>query len=215
LRLDHLVYVVPDLDEAIETFASRLGVAPVVGGRHASIGTWNAILPLDAGCYLELMAVDPANLDPPSALPFGLAKLVAPGLVSWAAATSDIEEAVAAARDRGFDPGAIVDLARETPAAERLTWRLTIGRDLPGDGLAPFLIEWGSTPHPSGVSVSGCRLKAFRCVHPDPAKLRSLLALLGDSLAASLRIEHGVDPGLHASLVGPAGEMALGPAIVG
>ncbi|MGY8804381.1 MAG: VOC family protein, partial [bacterium] len=59
LRLDHLVYAVPDLTAAIASFDSALGVSPAYGGRHTGMGTHNAILPFRGDTYLELIARDP------------------------------------------------------------------------------------------------------------------------------------------------------------
>lgn len=58
LALDHLVYAVPDLASAIDEFQSRLGIAPVLAGRHEGLGTHNAILALEGETYVERMALD-------------------------------------------------------------------------------------------------------------------------------------------------------------
>ena len=44
LKLDHIVYAVPDLDEGIRNIHEKLGVMPVYGGRHLLEGTHNALL---------------------------------------------------------------------------------------------------------------------------------------------------------------------------
>lgn len=206
MLLDHLVYAVPDLQSGVEAFSERLGAAPAFGGRHASLGTHNAILPLVGGRYVELIAPDPSSPAPAGRRPFGLDDLSAPALVTWAAGTADIEADVERARDAGYDPGTVVELARETPEGERLTWRLALRPDPPGDGLVPFLIDWGSTPHPSGTREAVCSLEGFTAVHPDPEPVREVLR----ALDVSLDVEAGPAPRLRALVVGPEGRFELG-----
>lgn len=44
--LDHLVYVVPDLDAGVARFAEATGVQPVYGGAHVGLGTANYLVGL-------------------------------------------------------------------------------------------------------------------------------------------------------------------------
>lgn len=206
MLLDHLVFAVPDLKSGVDAFSERLGAAPALGGRHESVGTHNAILPVRGGSYVEVMAPDPSNPDPPLGLPFGLASLSRPRLVAWAVSTRDMDLAVKYAQNAGYDPGAVVDLSRDTPEGERLTWRLSIRREPLGDGLVPFLIDWGSTPHPSATSEAVCSIEGFRAEHPDPESVRQALR----ALDVSLDVEPGSQPRLHATLVGPGGSIELG-----
>ena len=152
LKLDHLVYAVPDLEKAIESFSHQLGCAPVFGGRHEGLGTHNAILPLEGLTYLELMAADPTLPDPDLARPFGLDLLQGPRLVTWAVRSRDIEADTKLARERGYDPGIAIEMSRKEPSGETLNWKLSLSREPLGDGLVPFVIDWGSTRHPSSVS---------------------------------------------------------------
>ena len=204
--LDHLIFGVPDLEIGVQSFAKALGARPTFGGRHESIGTHNAILPLRGGHYLELIAPDPSSPNPPLGVPWGLETLEEPRLITWAAATQDIDAAVEHAKNAGYDPGTIIDVARETPEGERLTWRLTISGDFAADGLVPFLIDWGSSPHPSGTSESLCSIEGFAAEHPDPESVQTMLGALG----ASLDIESGAAPRLRGTLVGPSGSITLG-----
>ena len=55
LRLDHVVYAVPDLDEAAVRFREEFGLDSTEGGRHERWGTANRIVPL-GDQYLELVA---------------------------------------------------------------------------------------------------------------------------------------------------------------
>ncbi len=56
LRIDHVVYVVDDLERGAAEFRDRLGLASVGGGRHPGWGTANRIVPLGRE-YIELVAV--------------------------------------------------------------------------------------------------------------------------------------------------------------
>ena len=55
LRLDHVVYAAPDLDEAEVRFREEFGLDSSEGGRHERWGTANRIVPL-GDQYLELVA---------------------------------------------------------------------------------------------------------------------------------------------------------------
>lgn len=204
-NLDHVVVGVPDLESGVQDFAKALGTTPTLGGRHESIGTHNAILPLRGGHYLELIARDPSCPNPPLGVPWGLEKLKEPRLITWAAATKDIDAAVEQAKSAGYDPGTAISVARETPEGERLSWRLTVSTRLAGDGLVPFLIDWGSSPHPSGTNEALCSIEGFTAEHPDPESVRAMLSALGASLDVGL----GAVPCLRGTFVGPHGSLTL------
>ena len=56
VELDHVLFAVPDLDEAAAQLKRRYGLGSVEGGRHPGWGTANRIVPL-ARTYIELIAV--------------------------------------------------------------------------------------------------------------------------------------------------------------
>ncbi len=205
LPLDHLVYAVPDLEVAVDELAESLGAVAIPGGRHPGLGTRNAILPLEGGCYLELIARDEEADAPRGPRPFGLDGLAAPRLVTWAARSTRLDDDVEAARDRGFDPGVIAPVDRAQPDGTRLRWRLTLREDPGAGGLVPFLIDWGEAPHPSTASAAVCRVEAFTGTHPEPAPVLEMLAALG----VALPVEAGEPAGLRASLIGPEGVVVL------
>ncbi len=203
--LDHVAYGVPDLDAACHELAERLGVRPMLGGQHRGLGTHNAILAVGEGVYLEVIAPDPNQPPPSRPRPFGLDALVDPRLVAWAARVPDIESRVERARSAGYDPGNVIKLGRELPDGGRLDWRLTFPDELDGDGLVPFLIDWGSTPHPSITAPQGCTLLSLRGEHPQPELIRPLL----QSLEVDLDVAWGLAAVLIATLMTPKGEVQL------
>jgi len=179
--LDHIVIAGPDLAELVDWFAERTGVRAAPGGAHPT-GTANALVALTVDGargpqYIELIGPNPER--PESALPptFGIASLSAPAVRAYAVHPDDIDGVVAAARDRGYDPGDVSDLSRRTPAGDLLEWRLTRGEDRRLD--VPFLIDWGTTPQPGLSDIPTIELVSFTRVEPDPAPLEAVLAALG------------------------------------
>lgn len=182
--LDHLVYGVLELEKAVSELTDRLGVAAVYGGQHDGWGTHNAIMSLGKGAYLEIIAPDPGQPAPVGGRPFGLDRLCGPRLLTWAVRVSRIEERVTKAREAGFDPGRVSSMSRKLAGGGRLSWKLTPAQSL-GDGLVPFLIEWGSSSHPAISAPSGCSLLKLRGEHPDPSLLQYPLRVLGVTLQIS------------------------------
>ncbi len=203
--LDHVAYGVPDLDAACAVLAERLGVRPMPGGQHRGLGTHNAILALGEGVYLEVIAPDPNQPLPSRPRPFELDALVDPQLVAWAAKAPDIESRVERARSAGYDPGNVIGLGRDLPDGGRLEWRLTFPDELAGDGLVPFLIDWGSTPHPSITAPQGCTLLSLRGEHPQPEVVTPLL----QALEVNLDVARGPAAILIATVMTPKGEVEL------
>ena len=97
-------------------------------------------------------------------------------------------------------------MSRALPSGGRLDWRLTRGA-LVEHGLVPFLIDWGTSPHPAPLAPAGCELLHFRAEHPDPARLRGRLNLLG--LEDVLEVSQGPLARLSAVLATPKGEVIL------
>jgi hypothetical protein len=208
LKLDHLVYAVPDLESAVDAFSRQLGNAPAFGGRHEGVGTHNAILPLAGERYVELIAADPTRPAPNQPRPFGLDTLQNSRLVTWAVRSRNIEADTTRARARGYDPGIVFEMSRKQPDGETLSWQLSLRAEPLGDGLLPFVIDWGSAQHPGLVHATdsgSCALSVFSAEHPDPQPIRDAL----DALGVELRVVSGKTPRLAARLDGPAGAIDL------
>lgn len=177
MMFDHLVYATPDLDRSIRHLAEVTGVQPVEGGRHIGRGTRNFLLGFGDRRYLEIIGRDPEQPEPDQPRPLGIDDLTAPRLVTWAARVEDIEAHVAQARGAGYDPGPIRSMSRRTPAGVLLTWRVTERYDI----VVPFLIDWGTTPHPAR-DLPVVPLTAVYAHHPEPDEARRRLAVLDADL---------------------------------
>jgi hypothetical protein len=202
--VDHLVYAVPDLAAGVAAIAALLAVAPSPGGPHPGLGTRNFLVSLGESCYLEVIGPDPEQPTPSRPRPFGLDRLPKGRLAGWAIHDSDLEGRVARSRAKGFDPGEVLPLSRQSPSG-LIEWRLTMRAEPGGDGLVPFVIDWGRTPSPALSSSRGCTLRGLRAEHPDPGAIEAML----DALGVSLDVARGAAPALVARIATPRGEVEL------
>lgn len=203
MLVDHLIYAAPDLAAAVADLEGRLGIRAHAGGKHIGLGTHNAVLALGPRTYLEIIAPDPDQPEPPVPRPFGIEGRTSGKLVGWALACDDIDRTVAEACSHGYDPGEVVDGHRVGPEGTVLRWRAA-GSDL-ADDLVPFLICWGGTEHPARSAPHGLILKSVEIEHPDPPSLAPLLMALG----ANVEVRRGQAPALVAYLSGPNGSKVL------
>jgi Glyoxalase-like domain len=203
MLIDHLVYAVPDLAAAVTDMEERFGVRARAGGQHIGLGTRNALLALGTRTYLEIIAPDPGQPQPPVPRPFGIDGAGRGGLAGWALACDDIDAAVARARGPGYDPGEVTGGQRTGPTGTVLRWRLTL--NAMAGSLIPFLISWAGTEHPASSAPPGLTLEAFHLEHPDPPSLAPPLTALG----ADVEIRPAATAALIARLNGPDGRMVL------
>ncbi len=203
--LDHLVYATPDLERTIEEFAQRFGVRASTGGQHVGMGTRNALLALGPRSYLEIAGADSSQPTPAAPRWFGIDSLDAPRLVTWAAHGASLETFQASAASDGVAVGELTAGSRERPDGVTLRWTNTSPRAMLADGLAPFFIDWESSPHPAASAASGLTIVELRAEHPDPGYVTRTLVALG----IDLRVDHADVPALVAILRGPNGDIEL------
>ncbi|HKF17062.1 MAG TPA: VOC family protein [Candidatus Dormibacteraeota bacterium] len=205
MTVDHIVYGVDDLQAGIDELSERLGVRAAPGGKHVGRGTHNALLALGGDSYLEIIALDPDQIQLASPVAFALDRVRLPRLVGWATRVTDIEQRAQRARDRGYDPGPVQAMSRLRPDGVPLEWRLTRRTPDPTHLVLPFLIDWGSSPHPSQASPTGVTLVDLRAEHPSPAYVRRMLA----PLDVDLVVDEGAEAALVATLDSPRGRIVL------
>ncbi|KAB1150056.1 VOC family protein [Streptomyces luteolifulvus] len=181
-HLDHLVLATPDLAATVADFTRRTGVAPAPGGTHVGLGTRNHLVSLGGSSYLEILGPDPEQSAPGVPRPFGVDDLALPRTVTWAISPPDLDAAVAAARALGYDPGPVHPMRRRRPDGTLLEWRLTDGDTAHPSGLVPFLIDWGTSLHPSASGLPVTPLLALSGTAPEPDEIRPLLHAVGTDL---------------------------------
>jgi hypothetical protein len=170
-ELDHIVIACTDLDAGAAWVAERLGVEPKGGGKHAFMGTHNRLLRIGARSYLEVIAIDRAAPAPARPRWFDLdsadmqARLAeSPALITWAARTDRIAEAVTRVPELG-----------QVQAASRgaLSWRITIPEDgkLQFGGLLPTVLQWDEAHPTDTMEPNGLELTELALAHPMSAGL--------------------------------------------
>ncbi len=205
LTLDHLVYATPDLAMGVDRISAILGVGAVPGGQHRGRGTRNALVGIGPRSYLEIVGPDADQPPPDGPRWFGIDELTEPRLVGWAAASTDVAGAAARAGREGLRLGG-VDVGRRTRAdGVELEWRFTDPTFVVADGLVPFLIDWGTSPHPALAAPRGATILDFRAEHPDPPLVDRYLRVIG----VEMQVSQAAVPALVARFRTQSGEVEL------
>lgn len=203
--IDHLVYGVTDLDAAVQRIEDATGVSPAEGGRHIGKGTRNYLVALSDTAYLEVIGLDTDNpADPRASVPFGIDRLTEDRLVTWAIHPGDIDGTIVKCRRYGADHGKLHPMSRADGEGNELHWQLTVADPMPFEGLAPFLIDWGETPHPAASGIPRAELTSLEISSPDADTLGKLY---GD-LRLVQRPSAG-PVGMRATISGPKGAFEL------
>lgn len=203
--VDHLVYGTPDVAGTVDRLEQTLGVRAAPGGRHPAWGTCNALIALGERQYLEIFGPDPEQPPQPGTRPFSVDLIDAPRLVTWVARATNLGDLVSQAGRAGIQLGAVQNRSRLRPDGVQLSWMMTDMMMPRQDGLVPFFIDWGATPHPAETAPPGCTLMSLRAEHPLPARVRTMLT----ALDLPLHVGHARRPALVARIDTPRGLVEL------
>lgn len=211
--VDHLLFAGPDLETLIAQLMHLSGVTPTTGGRHAGLGTHNALLGVEGGRYLELMAPDPNS--PTGAFAAAIDDLGEPALHTYCAHVTNLDALCTRAQTVGLEavqaPG-----SRVLPDGTLLEWTLAFITGHSYGGHFPFFIDWRGSKHPSTALTAELHLETLWLEHPDAAGLSELLhevagfGSVGTGLSGELRPLAASSPRLRADLRGPHGYFCLG-----
>ena len=222
LSLDHLVFVVPDLAEAMDEMEERTGVRPALGGKHTTLGTHNAFLSVGDGSYIELFAPDPDATVP-------LKNLIGvdgpkPRLSTYCChagfvGIDNLVSKLSASKEHASLFPSEVEAGSRTNDKDGslISWKVAVDRhsvpssDLPLDGLLPFFIDWGDcyNVRPGLTAPTGCTLKHLTAYHPDPARVQSALHEIGHGIENIVTVKEGPKARLVATLDTPKGEVEI------
>ena len=204
-RLDHLVYATPDLQLGIDAIERQLGVKATAGGQHPGLGTRNALIALGATSYLEIIGPDPEQPKPSGPRRFGIDDLQAPKIVRWVVKSNDLDGISSRAAKGNVKLGALASGSRKRPDGVLLAWRYTDPAVVVAEGLIPFFIDWGTSPHPALTAARGATLVQLRAEHPDAPRVRPMLGQLG----LALPVSQASAPAIIATIDSPRGRVEL------
>ena len=205
-KIDHIVYAVPNLDQALVDFEAKTGITPVFGGYHKNQGTKNALVNIGEGAYLELITIDHENtmITPPRWM--GVDLITEAQVTRWSLKSDQLTEDSQALK--AFDPqmGAIQGGQRNTAAGDLLSWMMIMPLAKPAVEIAPFVTSWGAESiHPTQHLPQEYPLLEIDFFHPDPVSLADLWL----QLELSYPIKPASMPRIKIVLEGPKGRVEL------
>jgi catechol 2,3-dioxygenase-like lactoylglutathione lyase family enzyme len=137
-RLDHVVIRVGDLEAAIADY-SAIGFTVTEGGEHPTLGSRNALICFEDDTYLELITFEssPSTEESKSAVMRRIRgwETANQGLVDFAVVPTNVNAALAAARDRGLPVEGPFPGSRKRPDGQEVAWQFGI----PATPDMPFL----------------------------------------------------------------------------
>lgn len=176
--IDHVVILVPDLDQAVQQYTA-LGFTVTPGGKHARF-THNALIPFHDGSYLELIAFyeEPSG-EGDETHRWHKYLATGGGLIDFALGDPNVNALIADADTRGVKLGGPHPGQRARPDGQQLSWQSAMAE---GDnvGALPFVIE--------DVSDRGLRVPTEAADHDNMVRgIRSLVVAVRDVDAAVQR----------------------------
>ncbi|WP_299683422.1 VOC family protein [uncultured Dokdonia sp.] len=205
--IDHIVYAVSDLDTACKEFEKKLGVTPIFGGHHTSEGTKNALINLQDGMYLELIAIDHSNKNSMQNRWMGVDVLTKNQITRFALKSKNLEKDSTILKKYHPAMGGLKNGSRHTASGLVLQWELLMPLPTPEVELIPFVLDWSkSNTHPHELLPNmGCSLVDIYATHPTPEKIRPYFK----ELAYNLNIEKQEQITLQVTLNTPNGIIHL------
>lgn len=205
IPVDHLVYATRDLHRGMREIEELAGVAPTLGGRHAGRGTRNALIALGSGAYLEIIAPDPDQTAPPGGRWLGVDAATTSRLTTWSVKGSHLLDLRRRAVAHGVPLGEVHSASRQRTDGVKLSWSVTEPDPLVAEGVIPFFIDWGVSPHPADSAAEGATLVDLRVEHFDVEKIRRMLGALDLDVAVTAAEKAGI----VAVIEGPCGRVEL------
>ncbi|MBK8051884.1 MAG: VOC family protein [Saprospiraceae bacterium] len=203
---DHIVYAVPDFDLALSYLEMKLGVKPVIGGRHLLHGTKNALINLGNQCYLEILAKDEENTTFKGTRWMGIDLITKPMITRWAVKSMDIDKGSAILKNFQSDQGNISSGERLTTDGSFLKWKMTLPTAAPEVDIVPFLLDWSASAfHPCDRMEHQCEIYDIALYHPQPEVLEGFFL----SLAINKKVLYHPLPKIEVSIIGKNGLVDL------
>ncbi len=200
-EIDHLVYVVKDLEAAMIWFEIKLGCQVTFGGYHTTQGTKNALINLGNQCYLEILAID-GNTSIPAPRWMGIDVFDEPQLTRWSLKSTDLQHDSQILKKYNPQMGEIKGGQRKTSSGNQLTWEMIMPLAKPAVEIIPFMTDWQqSAVHPTGQLPEECELIELELTHSSPHLIQKVV----DELHINGTIKKGNEISIKAKIKCPNG----------
>jgi Glyoxalase-like domain len=136
---------------------------------------------------------------------FGIDELKGSRLVAWTVKGENLELLRKVAISNGVPLGEIRSGSRRRVDGVELSWKVTELSAPLANAVVPFIIDWGTSPHPARNATQGASQISLRAEHPDPDPVQQLLK----KLAVDIEVRHGSRPTLIATIDCPRGRVEL------
>ena len=204
--IDHLVYSVPNLEEAMQYLYDKTGIEASPGGQHLLKGTKNALVNLGDECYLEILAADDSisNIDKPRWM--GIDLIERPLMTRWAIKSNDLEADSKNLKKYNPKMGKIATGERQLAKGGMLKWRMIEPLAKPLVDLAPFMIDWAKdAKHPTEGITQNARMTSLKFYHHKPYECSVLI----NDICKGMLIEKSNTTSIKVELSGPKGSVAI------
>jgi len=205
-KIDHIVYAVLNLEEAMQWFEKLTRIAPIFGGFHTTQGTKNALVNLGNNCYLELLAIDKQNTAITAPRWMGIDQITAPQITRWSLKTNQSTKDSKVLKAYDAKMGQIQGGQRKMTNGELLVWDMIMPLANPAVEIIPFMTDWQkSTTHPTLQLPQQCELLSLQLIHPTPLQLQAAL----NKLEIKLKIKQGENPAIRTRIKCPVGVVEI------
>jgi len=188
-------------------FEDLTGICPVFGGYHKTEGTKNALVNLNNGAYLELIAIDNNNMQIQGPRWMGVDILTKNQITRWALQSKNLDAESNILKT--YDPkmGSITGGSRLTADNSLLQWELIKPLSQPEVEIVPFFLDWSSSKiHPSDtIPKNDCEFIGLFATHPKPSAFSKLFK----QLQVDLEIRKSEDIQLKMTIQTPKGIIEL------
>ncbi len=200
VQIDHIVLAVKELESGVRQFEEKTGVKPIYGGSHPDRDTHNALVSLEGGIYIEILAPKDDLVEVPEFFK-GFDQLTP---VGFAISVSDMVNLHERVKKLGFKTNGIEAGSRHTPEGKLLKWELLLLND-PNLFMNPFFISWSDdSSHPTKDQSVECTLKTLQFTTPNKKDVKKIFKTL-ETEVWGLSIELG-STSLSVSINTPKGE---------
>lgn len=204
-KIDHIVYAVNNLEEGSNHIQSLLGCEVVQGGKHLNNGTHNALVNLGDSIYLEIIAVDLDNKNISAPRWMGIDRIVQPSVTRWAIKSNNLDLDLASLERYNPALASSFEGSRKKQDGSMLNWRMALPLPDPAIEIAPFLVDWKDSIHPTVSLPQECTLKAIEFYDPKPDGLQTLFS----DLTINHQVMHSSESRIKLKIESPNGMIEL------